>query len=288
MGGGFYNLDNSQMRATSYGNLSQHEIFETSVKPEMVSKNIALREARDSEDHPESLPIIIGLDVTGSMGYIPEELVKGALHNLMGQIMECGIKHPQLNFLGIGDHKCDREPLQVGQFESSDDLLDKWLTGIWLEGGGGGNGGESYHLAWAFAGYKTSIDSFEKRQQKGFLFTIGDDAVHRTLSIESQTRVFGDGNFRAETATSLLEKAKELYNVYHIHIGSRGWSADTVIGDWKELLGENLIVIEDHQEIHKTIANKVAEVMGMTETNTISEVKNTTEVESDEERKHHL
>ena len=58
--------------------------------------------------------------------------------------------------------KCDSAPLQVGQFESSDELLDKWLTNIYFEAGGGGNGGESYALAWYFAALKTATDSMEK------------------------------------------------------------------------------------------------------------------------------
>lgn len=38
-----------------------------------------IRECRDSEEHPESLPIIIALDVTGSMGMVPHSLITGGL-----------------------------------------------------------------------------------------------------------------------------------------------------------------------------------------------------------------
>ena len=34
------------------------------------------REARDSEEHPNSTPIVIGVDVTGSMGYLSNEIIK--------------------------------------------------------------------------------------------------------------------------------------------------------------------------------------------------------------------
>lgn len=43
----------------------------------MVS--VGVRECRDSEEHPETTPIIIALDVTGSMGRIPHDLVKNQL-----------------------------------------------------------------------------------------------------------------------------------------------------------------------------------------------------------------
>ena len=101
-----------------------------------------IREARDSEEHPNSFPIIIGLDVTGSMGYIPKELIKNGFPEMMKKIMDEGVEHAQVCFMGIGDEECDSAPIQMGQFETSDELCEKWLKAIYLEGGGGGNDGE--------------------------------------------------------------------------------------------------------------------------------------------------
>lgn len=47
-----------------------------SVKPEFDPKGIPMRESRDSDDHPNSNAIIIGLDVTGSMSDILEGVAK--------------------------------------------------------------------------------------------------------------------------------------------------------------------------------------------------------------------
>ena len=46
-------------------------------------KFIGMREARDNDEHPNSTPIAIGVDVTGSMGYLSEEIVKNSLNELM-------------------------------------------------------------------------------------------------------------------------------------------------------------------------------------------------------------
>jgi hypothetical protein len=189
MGGGSYSSVKRVSRLSNYASekgfksvddymSTKENVFEErSLNNAMDPHDVAVRESRDSDEHPNSLAIIIALDVTGSMGSIPHHLVKEGLPSIMEGIIQAGIPDPQVLFLGIGDTNFDSAPLQVGQFESSDELLDKWLTSVYLEGGGGGNVGESYHLAWYFAAKHTSIDCFEKRKQKGLLFTIGDEPV---------------------------------------------------------------------------------------------------------------
>jgi hypothetical protein len=154
MGHGGYSSDDRYTRAVSSGfyKKSTREIFkQRNINNGMNPHGVTLRESRDSDEHPNSVPIIIALDETGSMGTVPHFLVKDGLPNMMDKIIKAGVADPQVLFLGIGDHECDEAPLQVGQFESSDELLDKWLTDIYLEGRGGGNYGESYLLAWFFA-----------------------------------------------------------------------------------------------------------------------------------------
>jgi hypothetical protein len=233
----------------------------------MSPQNIVLRESRDSKEHPESLALILALDLTGSMGDIPLHIVRDGLPAIMGKIMQKGITDPQLLFVGVGDHECDRAPLQVGQFETSDELLDQWLTKIWLEGGGGGNAGESYLLAWYFAGHKTAIDCFEKRKQKGFLFTIGDEPTLSEVPKSAIEALMGKGQHDDYTASSLLSKAKETYNVYHIHVkqGSAGGRQDVMDG-WKQLMGENLIIVDDYKTIPTVIVDKIISVVGTKKT----------------------
>ena len=164
MGGGSYDPIASRSRSTTYyQTMSREEVFkQRKIDPEMDPKKITVRESRDSEEHPESFPIIIALDETGSMGHIPELIIKNVLPDIMESILNAGVKDPQVMFMGIGD--CcfmEQAPLQVGQFESSDELMEKWLTKVYLEGKGGGNRHESYSLAWYFADRHIVTDAWE-------------------------------------------------------------------------------------------------------------------------------
>ncbi len=261
MGGGFYSLASRSTRATSSGyyTKSANEIFSHSMKESMNPKNAKLRESRDSTDNPKSLAIIVALDLTGSMGHIPHDLVKDGLPTMVDTMLQKKVVSPQILFLGIGDHECDRAPLQVGQFETSDELMDKWLTDIWIEFGGGGNTGESYLLAWYFAAYHTATDCFEKRGQKGFLFTIGDEATLKTLPTHALDNIMGLGQYQNFTAEGLLKEAQKKYNVFHIHVTETGAGRDErAQQSWKQLIGQNVIFVNDFKDIPITIADLVA------------------------------
>lgn len=242
-----------------YASKSADDIFSKSLSSDMNPMNLGIRESRDSDAHPKSLPVIVFLDETGSMGRIPEAIVKNKLGALMNTIIDNGISDPQILFGGIGDHITDEAPLQVGQFESGTEELDKWLTQIYIEGGGGGQSMESYLLAWLVAGRHTSIDSFEKRNEKGFLFTIGDEMSWDSLSHKTLQDLLGYVEGEDLTDVQLLEEAQRLYNVYHIHVNEASYRDDPrVLGYWKKMLGERLIVLEDYNAICETIATLIA------------------------------
>lgn len=134
----------------------------------VAGKNI--RESRDSDDHPNSVPVAVLFDVTGSMAAIPRELQKRlpTLLELL-QYREY-VPDAQILFGAIGDATCDQVPLQVGQFES-DNRMEDCLGKIFLESGGGGQNTESYELALYFMARHTATDSWEKRQKKGYCNT---------------------------------------------------------------------------------------------------------------------
>src|SRR4051812_6724867 len=76
-----------------------------------------VREARDSDEHPNSLPIAALFDVTGSMANVPVVLQK-KLAELFGLVLRKGYaEDPQVLVGAYGDVDTDSYPLQAGQFE---------------------------------------------------------------------------------------------------------------------------------------------------------------------------
>jgi hypothetical protein len=245
---------------------SADQIFTNTLKntidKTMAPANIVMRESRDSVEHPNSVAAIVGLDETGSMGSIPVYLIKNSLGTLMETIIGHGVPDAQLMFIGLGDHFSDSYPLQVGQFESGTDEITKSLMKINLEGNGGGNGGESYFLTWLLAGRYTSIDCFEKRGAKGFIFTIGDEPCHSEINVRDQQKIFGKSFESTVTAEQALAEAQRMYHVYHIHVNEGSYKASSIQDNWKKLLNENFLVCEDKDKISEIIATTIAVVNG--------------------------
>ena len=212
-----------------------------SLDPEMQIYG-KIRESRDSEEHPNSFPIIIALDTTGSMGHIPMDLIKGSFPEIMKSIIEAGVPDPQVCFIGVGDCYFDNAPIQCGQFESSDELMEKWFQKVWLEGRGGGNNGESYNLAWYFASRHTATDSWDKRHKKGVLITIGDEPCLTEIPQQEITSLFGDGSQSGILSSTLVEETREQWELYHIHMGDSPLY-NSVISKWRGLLGNDHVVV---------------------------------------------
>ena len=256
----------------SYATKSREQIFSArSIDPEMDPKQIILRESRDSEEHPQSIAIIVGLDVTGSMGMVPESIVKKTLPDLMGTLLQEGIADPQVLFMGLGDFIYDYAPLQAGQFESSAELLDRWLTKVYLEGGGGGNNWESYNLAYLFAARHTVIDCWEKRKQKGFLFTMGDEPCAPSIPGDIIKRLTSAKQASSLSTPEILTEAQKYYHVYHFHLHHNSYSKTSIRKQgWQELLGDHFITLEDYQQVPKTMADLVIENINQQTTDTQS------------------
>jgi hypothetical protein len=216
-----------------------------------------VRESRDSDEHPESLPIAIIFDVTGSMGHIPKILQKKLASLMDVVIAKVGVNDPQILVGAVGDATCDRFPFQVGQFES-DNRFDEQLRNIILEGGGGGQVMESYGLAYRFAAYHTATDAFEKRGRKGYFFTMGDEAPWPTITREQVMEIFGVAAEADETIEDLLVKAQEKWEIFHLFSMDGSYpNRDDIHGRWRQLLGERFVKVEDSSLVCEVIAGLI-------------------------------
>jgi len=206
-----------------------------------------IRESRDSDGQP-SIAIAIVFDVTGSMADVPVVLQKN-LSALMRQLVDHGYtgeNKPQVLFGAVGDATCDRIPFQIGQFEADNRLEDHMLNMV-LEKGGGGSGEESYELVLHYFGDRTSIDCFEKRGHKGYLFMFGDEYPYPTVRRQDLVDIMGVGAQTGIPIEQAVKAAMAKYNVFYIIPAGTSHYHDRGMKDrWDSLLGaEHVIKLAD-------------------------------------------
>lgn len=265
MGGSSFSYDDYVTTSSTYKSKSTSQIFTTNkFKDEVNPAKMkgGLRESCDSDANPNSTPIIIGLDFTGSMRNIPSYMMKEGLGELFKEIYDRKpVSDPQVLFCGIGDAMVhDPAPFQVSQFESECGRLISGLENFWLDGcRGGGNSMESYDLPYYFAANYTKTDAFMKRGQKGFIFTIGDEPPPEVLSPAIIKDVFDSGSESTLTFAQIIKQAQRTYIPFHIVIeeGSHPnhYGLDSVLKPWQELLGENVIVCSDYTKLSEIIVS---------------------------------
>lgn len=261
MGYGDYSYKAHKKIVSVRSKKSREEVFkQREVHPLMNPLGVKFRESRDSADHPNSLPVIFALDVTGSMGTIPELLAKTELPHFMKGLLAAGVPDPQVMFLAFGDAFCDRGPLQVGQFESTAEDIDRWLTWSWLEGRGGGNSGESYDLAMYFAARHTVTDSMERRNKRGYFFMTGDEPPFKTTS-KSIVKSLMDVDL--EKDIPLQQVVDELSCNYHPFFLIPDQGRRRVEDVWRKYLGDHVLVLDQPQDTCHVAASLVALCEGL-------------------------
>ena len=227
----------------SDGTISSGQKWEASRMKATLDPHGKIRECVDSDEHPNVIPVIIGLDVTGSMGQACQAtaeklaVIMKSLYNKFTDI--------EIMFMGIGDFECDEAPLQVTQFES-DVRIAKQLDDLYMEHGGGGNDYESYSSAWYYALYRTKIDAIDKGR-KGIIITMGDEPLNPDLPKNTLKDFLGISEIGQTKTSELYKLASQKFDIYHISIDDRRncYSGNNRHGDVDrsfEMLGEKYII----------------------------------------------
>lgn len=240
---------------TNYRTAPIREVFQHRLNEKLDPRNVKvgkgdrvgmqLRESIISAENPNPTPIILGLDVTGSMGAVAAQIAQDELPKLMTEIHAKGVvTDPHVMFMGIDDVFAQGHgALQVSYFEPDLRIVEQ-LRQMWLVGNGGGNGSESYDLAWYFAANHTYLENYETTGKKGFLFTFGDEpAPYQTVSPRDIKTIFGTTVSEGSTPEASLRAAQAKYQVFHIcveHHGSRSGRQS-----WIDMMGANAIFVRD-------------------------------------------
>lgn len=257
MGYGNYSYDAHKALVSQRANQTREEVFtQRSVHPLMNPMGVTVRESRDSAEHPNSLPVIFALDVTGSMGDIPEILARRELPGFMKALLEAGVLDPQVLFMAFGDATSDHGPLQVGQFESTAEDMDRWLTWCWLEGCGGANAGESYDLPVYFAARHTETDAIVKRGVRGYFFMTGDEPPYWGTSQSIVKSLIGDTINADIPMESLVEELSRVYHPFFlIPDHNRRRFCESA---WRKIMGDHVVCLESPFDTCHAAATLVA------------------------------
>ena len=219
---------------------------------------IIIRESRDNDQHPASTPIAVFFDTTGSMGHIPALLVE-KLGSLMKLLVDRKyVTDPQLLFGAINDAGSRSEvPLEVGQFESSNEM-DDVVTKIWSgQSGGGGGLNESYELAFYYMARYAALDSLEKRNKKGYFFIIGDEMPYDSVSPDEVLEFVGD-TIQEISTVDILTELRAKFEVFWILPNTSTARSPEVNQKLTELFGQNLIRMSNAEQVCETIAATIA------------------------------
>lgn len=261
MGGGTWTtaaytnyVTNTRGITTDSINLNSVNQFYTSrsIDPALNPHGVKFRECCDSDEHPNTIPVILALDVTGSMGSACAAVARQLDKIITGLYSD--VKDVEFMVMGIGDFAYDEAPLQASQFESDVRICDQ-LGKIWFERGGGGNSFESYTAAWYFGLNHTKLDCWN-RGKKGIIITLGDEPLNPYLPGREFNRVFGYEGQDIDTV-DLYKQVIEKFDVYHIIITDRESSAWRYLDRDKESWGKFL----DGQHLFARNSNELPEVI---------------------------
>lgn len=263
-------------------NVSTQDVFKVNTLSDSLNPYKIMRECRDNDEHPNTLPVILALDVTGSMGSSAVAVAKQ-----LGKIMESiysdkTVSDVEFCMMAIGDLAYDASPIQMGQFES-DIRIAEQLDAIYFEGHGGGNNYESYTAAWYMGLNHCDLDCW-KRGRKGIIITLGDELPNPYLPKSGRSSglafVTGDKLQGDVETTELLPQVREKFDVYHISVNDRNSSYEynnrtgKVDTQWRELLGENSYFVCGLNDLGKTISNivtgSISSIVGVNSSNEVS------------------
>ena len=250
MGGGSYSVGSFATYSASAGkvydiktNRISGQTFKATQLKEVLNPKGKIRECCNSEEHPNTVPVILALDVTGSMGAACTETAE-ALSQIMKTLYD-KFKDVEICVMGVGDFECDDAPLQVSQFES-DVRVAQQLDQIWMEHGGGGNNYESYTAPWVYGLYRTKLDAYDKQGRKGIIITMGDEPLNPDLPVGTVKDYLGSAEgadqFGSFETSKLYEEASKKFDIFHIAVddssSSYNWHRADARATFVPILGD--------------------------------------------------
>ena len=237
---------------------SAQEVYKSRKLSDVLNPKNITRLCRDSEEHPYTLPVILALDVTGSMGGASVKVAQKLNEIMTTLYADDTIRDIEFCIMGIGDLAYDWAPIQMSQFES-DVRIAEQLDQIYFEAGGGGNHYESYSAAWYMGARHCDLDCW-KRGKKGIIITMGDELPNPYLPSGKLNQHTGDKTQADVESAILLQEAKEKFDIFHIAVDDRETSYEHykyfhIDEEWQKMLGEDHYFVANLNQLANTIVN---------------------------------
>lgn len=168
-------------------------------------------------------PIKIILDVTGSMSHMPRfflerlpvlynesnALLQGYGPDEMKEVGDTVSDELEISIIAVGDVNGDVYPLQVTNYAKREGLIEE-INKIYPEGGGGGQGMESYELALYYALRHSNY----QKGVKPLCVVFGDEAFYDILRPFDVKKFIGDDIDSGITSTDLIREAEKNFNLF--------------------------------------------------------------------------
>ncbi|MBI5065474.1 hypothetical protein HZA97_04495 [Candidatus Woesearchaeota archaeon] len=208
-------------------------------------------------------PVIVAVDVTGSMKEWPEVIFEKL------PLVDLGLKeyldNPEISFMAIGDANSDQYGLQVQDFTKGTDLVSK-LNKLYIEGGGGGQVQESYELPAVYATHNIEMPNAAKPI---FIF-IGDEGLYPRVDAgqaEKWAHVTLEKELTTKQAFFDLQKKFSVYCIRKLYnaTGSDRMSAlDQQLHDqWLQHVGPgHVAILDEPRRVCDVILGIVAQETG--------------------------
>ncbi len=203
--------------ADDTGRVSGQTYTARKIDKSLDPREFTVRECVNTPEHPNTIPVILALDVTGSMGEACSETA-AALGVIVSNLYD-KITDVEFCVMGIGDLAYDDAPVQMSQYES-DIRIAEALDKIYMEHGGGGNAFESYTAAWYMGLKRTKLDCYDLQGRKGIIITMGDEPLNPYLPVKplnSSTNAKEQADIETR---DLYRQASEKFDIYHIAVDS--------------------------------------------------------------------
>jgi len=219
---------------------------------DMMPKGRQLVPPRDSD------PIVIAVDVTGSMGDWTK-IMYDKMPMFFGQIMMQGyLDQPVISFAGVGDAYSDAAPLQVGGFAEGG-AIDRMVRQLFLEAGGGGQTMETYELAAYFYSRRCLLP----QGKKGYFFFTGDEGFYDVVKKEHIERWVGEEEDADVNSKDVFSELRSKFHVFLLRKPFFDRDVDERLAQrWRDELGTRVLEVPNSKAIVDVMLGAIALVSG--------------------------